>query len=410
MVRRLYGTVWYGIVRHPEGSHTELTITDVACAPSTFSPFFLPLPLSIVPPNTKLPKATINYVDDRLQPPIFDPRQHDGVVDGPAPGPLESERKPDDDPSVGDESGGDGEASMGAGDGREKSRPASDGGGNWRGSGEEGVSGRDGSSTGGGGGEGDAGVNEGGGGLVVDHAEQRVDVEVKIEETGAKEGPPAAGLEAQREQQQGQQPDQENQVEDQQQQGGEQGGHEGGQQGEQPGQAQEQERHEQQKQQQQEQQKQQQEQEKQEQEKQEQEQRQTREQQADMDNPQGGGDSPSEGDGGRAAYRDPADTVTVAYKAIPEDAGPIEKFLGTGGELPIVLLTCNRHALLRQTLEVCFCCWHQLTAPMVAAIFVVCSGEKISISLFLLNHLDSIMSPTNYNPNRFFCKAHTVCL
>ena len=82
---------------------------------------------------------------------------------------------------------------------------------------------------------------------------------------------------------------------------------------------------------------------------------------------EGGGREKEEGEGGRGrsggtganaqvsadAYRDPADGVAMEFAVGGEEAGPLETFLAEGKKLPIVLLTCNREALLRQTIQVC---------------------------------------------------------
>ncbi|CAM9837029.1 unnamed protein product, partial [Laminaria digitata] len=51
------------------------------------------------------------------------------------------------------------------------------------------------------------------------------------------------------------------------------------------------------------------------------------------------------------AYHDPADGVEMEFAVGGQGAGPLETFLVAGKKLPVVLLTCNREALLRKTIE-----------------------------------------------------------
>lgn len=63
---------------------------------------------------------------------------------------------------------------------------------------------------------------------------------------------------------------------------------------------------------------------------------------------------PGSGSEGAFGYRDPADAVELSYSVGSSEAGPMEKFLSEGKKLPVVLLTCNRAALLEQTIKVGF--------------------------------------------------------
>lgn len=54
-------------------------------------------------------------------------------------------------------------------------------------------------------------------------------------------------------------------------------------------------------------------------------------------------------------HHDPANDVVLKFDPGREHAGPLEKFLASGRKLPVVLLTCNRADLLRQTIRVTLC-------------------------------------------------------
>lgn len=59
---------------------------------------------------------------------------------------------------------------------------------------------------------------------------------------------------------------------------------------------------------------------------------------------------------GSRVYHDPADGVFLTSRGSAggdgSAVGPMERFLKNGGKLPILLLTCNRAALLQKTIEV----------------------------------------------------------
>lgn len=71
-------------------------------------------------------------------------------------------------------------------------------------------------------------------------------------------------------------------------------------------------------------------------------------------------DQPSAGDAGgngpaaaavNDAIPDPADSVAISFGSVG-GAGPLESFLARGEKLPVVLLTCDRHELLGETIKV----------------------------------------------------------
>lgn len=70
-----------------------------------------------------------------------------------------------------------------------------------------------------------------------------------------------------------------------------------------------------------------------------------------LDKARGGGarEPSSRADG---VGRDPADDVEIVFEDGGRNPGPIEAFLRRGGKIPVLLLTCNRADLLRDTIEV----------------------------------------------------------